>query len=97
MIEQLSDHICVCVCREKQQLEKELLKSMKMVDQINGVERAPQEQGGKETGTLVETHVCPLVFLPFSSPLPSMNRHSLVEMSTGTRLSLSSHKSFLLL
>jgi len=64
MIEQLSDHICVCgVCREKQQLEKELLKSMKMVDQINGVERAPQEQGGKETGTLVETHVCPPVCL----------------------------------
>ena len=39
----------MCVCREKQQLEKELLKSMKMVDQINGVERAPQpEQGGRK-------------------------------------------------
>lgn len=48
MIEQLSEHVCVCVCREKQQLEKELLKSMKMVDQINGVERAPQEQGGRK-------------------------------------------------
>ena len=52
--------MCVCVCREKQQLEKELLKSMKMVDEINGVQDAPQEQGSGEQ-TLVET--CPSVCL----------------------------------
>ena len=54
--------MCVRVCREKQQLEKELLKSMKMVDEINGVQDAPQEQGGEEQ-TVVETYPCPSVCL----------------------------------
>ena len=54
--------MCVCVCREKQQLEKELLKSMKMVDEINGVQDAPQEQGGGEQ-MVVETYSCPSVCL----------------------------------
>ena len=54
--------MCVCVCREKQQLEKELLKSMKMVDEINGVQDAPQEQGGGEQ-TVVETYSSPSVCL----------------------------------
>ena len=54
--------VCVCVCREKQQLEKELLKSMKMVDEINGVQHAPQEEGGGKQ-TLVEIYPCPPVFL----------------------------------